>query len=1210
VADASAAAVACSALGGLPPGRPRVDAGDPLRAGILAVLAGRPAAAVASFRAAGEDGEPATAARAAAWGAHAASLRTNLFPGDLVASGTELRVRAGELWSHPAPPGRVPEPVEDEVRFVGSLLAEVRFWRSRFGPLLPTDDLDGLLAHAEETLVDVERRAQDRDDAAVVAHLRSVRAELLHRAGRADGAEEVFADAIAAAGGDASVVAAVHLRRCDLALAPGTSLEALDHVLLDVGLETSTLDWHLEGAEASPDAADPEAAARHLDQAAAVLGTPDGTAAAALLLRRAVLARTRAQHDAALDLTITAARGAAASGEEWLHRTAQVHEVLARVATGGATSTATAPAEVGSWGAGDGSFSHALGLTLLCSRVGRQWLLRSGDADRAIACFRLAGRAATHLGAPLLVSRARADEAAAMAALGARTAAVHGFQRVVAEQRERFDDPVRGTESWRCATSSALRVHQLRLGGDDPTAVRSSAQALHELAVAHPEADDPATDGALRSFAVALADGAETHAVLAEGDAARDDGDQQLADERYAVALAAATAAGDHLALAVVLARLGRREEAAATYNEHERLTEAEVAARIEELREHLGDDIEALLPQLDQTGNAIRRAAAFHTRLGAAAEAGAVFDRLEDHEPGWVDAEERPWDLLSDHGHVREQLGEVDRARGLHGRAVDALTRRSLRLARDEDKVALNHASVRVFGRAARAELRAAPTGSPLGEEAANAFALAEQGRARALADLLARGGRRAPSGGDADPVTRWEAASARVELFHQLLAGEAGGLSSDPGRTAELQQRLAAAEAELAVRADELRTVAPGLADAVTPPAPVTVEEVARLLSPGTVLCSHLLVDDDLLTFAVTPDGLAVASVTPTGPRDVERTLRSFTRGCATGGPWVEAGREAASLLLGPLRGVLDGAERLYLVPAGLGHGTPWAALPFADGLLADHVSVALLPSVVALRHLPPPTTPPVAPTLVVGDPEDPVWTAPTGEVAPAAPLPGARLEARAVAEHLPGATLLVGRAATAAAVRAELSSARTVHLAAHAVLDPDAPLTTAILLAHGEVLRVVDLVGARIAADLVVLSACDSGGGQVTGGDEVLGLTRALLAAGASAAVVSLWPIDDRATAVLVERFVAELAAGVPPPDALRRAQSWFRGLDPDGRSRAFAALLDRDDGAQDGEAAAAGEPATLRSIVRRTAPIPVPAHPSLWAGLVYVGAHPVG
>jgi CHAT domain-containing protein len=120
----------------------------------------------------------------------------------------------------------------------------------------------------------------------------------------------------------------------------------------------------------------------------------------------------------------------------------------------------------------------------------------------------------------------------------------------------------------------------------------------------------------------------------------------------------------------------------------------------------------------------------------------------------------------------------------------------------------------------------------------------------------------------------------------------------------------------------------------------------------------------------------------------------------------------------------------------------------------------------------------------------------------------------------------------------------------------------------------------------------------------------LTRALLAAGASAAVVSLWPIDDRATAVLVQRLVAELTAGVSPPEALRRAQTWFRSLDPDGRSRALAALVDRAGGDRDGGAAPTTEEAALRSIVRTSAPSPVPAHPSLWAGLVYVGAFPEG
>jgi CHAT domain-containing protein len=77
----------------------------------------------------------------------------------------------------------------------------------------------------------------------------------------------------------------------------------------------------------------------------------------------------------------------------------------------------------------------------------------------------------------------------------------------------------------------------------------------------------------------------------------------------------------------------------------------------------------------------------------------------------------------------------------------------------------------------------------------------------------------------------------------------------------------------------------------------------------------------------------------------------------------------------------------------------------------------------------------------------------------------------------------------------------------------------LQSAILLAEGGALTVSDLVGMRLDKPLVVLSACETGVGQTTAGDELLGLTRGLLAAGARAAVVSLWSVDDHSTSLLM-------------------------------------------------------------------------------------------
>ena len=160
------------------------------------------------------------------------------------------------------------------------------------------------------------------------------------------------------------------------------------------------------------------------------------------------------------------------------------------------------------------------------------------------------------------------------------------------------------------------------------------------------------------------------------------------------------------------------------------------------------------------------------------------------------------------------------------------------------------------------------------------------------------------------------------------------------------------------------------------------------------------------------------------------------------------------------------------------------------------------------------------------------------------PKSALPHAEAEARAVAAGYAGSTVLIGDMATAAAVRREMPRHRIVHLATHGVLSYDAPMFSSLLLARGEVLTLNDLMGLKLDADLAVLSACSTGTGKENDGDDLMGFTRGLLAAGARSAIVSLWQVDDAATRLLMERFYAELRGGLSTAAALRAAQIALR------------------------------------------------------------------
>lgn len=135
----------------------------------------------------------------------------------------------------------------------------------------------------------------------------------------------------------------------------------------------------------------------------------------------------------------------------------------------------------------------------------------------------------------------------------------------------------------------------------------------------------------------------------------------------------------------------------------------------------------------------------------------------------------------------------------------------------------------------------------------------------------------------------------------------------------------------------------------------------------------------------------------------------------------------------------------------------------------------------------------------------------------------------------------------AASLGGIKAAAPDCRVLHLATHGDFRPDNPLFSGLALADGW-LTTLDIFSLRLNASLVTLSACQTGRNVVAGGDELLGLMRALLYAGASSVVLSYWAVEDQSTARLMADFYSHLAGGSAKGAALRAAQQRF-AADPD-------------------------------------------------------------
>ena len=169
---------------------------------------------------------------------------------------------------------------------------------------------------------------------------------------------------------------------------------------------------------------------------------------------------------------------------------------------------------------------------------------------------------------------------------------------------------------------------------------------------------------------------------------------------------------------------------------------------------------------------------------------------------------------------------------------------------------------------------------------------------------------------------------------------------------------------------------------------------------------------------------------------------------------------------------------------------------------------------------------------------------------------PLPGAEIEAAEIAQLFQTKAIL-GSDATESNIAAAMPQANIVHLATHGLLDyvdttDRIPIPGAIALAPSAtddgLLTAREIANLSLSAQLVVLSACDTGLGEVTG-DGVVGLSRSLLAAGAQSTVVSLWAVPDAPTAALMKAFYTELWQGQNKAQALRQAMLQTQADYPD-------------------------------------------------------------
>jgi len=467
--------------------------------------------------------------------------------------------------------------------------------------------------------------------------------------------------------------------------------------------------------------------------------------------------------------------------------------------------------------------------------------------------------------------------------------------------------------------------------------------------------------------------------------------------------------------------------------------------------------------------------------------------------------------------------------------------------------------------------------------EKAAEAL---ERSRARAFAETLQR--RRLSTVELPEPLRALIAEHERLEVQQQRLYAQLSQLAGDDAAAiAAAQDALLRLEQRQRTLAERLQREFPRYAQLLMP-ASVSTAQIQRSLDAGTVLLYHAILPDHLLIVAITRTAVKGYAL-PVPSQPLEREIQHFIR-TVSKSPHFRTGQERQEMarlgqqlyarLIAPVQAVLSEAQRVLLCPDGILSQLPWGALVVGqrDGTpeyWAERVALHFTPSMEVYRQ---------ARrqggriggvvAVAIAKYASSEATAARRTVAQATrhqhthrglpDLPEAQREVEQL-QTLFGkrARLLLNEEATPDRVHSAARNAQVLHFACHAIADNANPLASALMLAppgheKGRLTTETILLSWQTNADLIVLSACETGVGLTRRYEGVYSLARAFMYAGARSVCASLWAVSDRSTAILMREFYKRYARGTTKDQALREAQralaraSWDNAT-PDEKQR---------------------------------------------------------
>src|SRR5713101_5188959 len=478
--------------------------------------------------------------------------------------------------------------------------------------------------------------------------------------------------------------------------------------------------------------------------------------------------------------------------------------------------------------------------------------------------------------------------------------------------------------------------------------------------------------------------------------------------------------------------------------------------------------------------------------------------------------------------GKIEQATGKDEHAYESYGRARSVLETLRGNLRGEELKIAFFHNKLEVYEDLVDLCLRRSN-----GIE--EAFRYIEQAKSRSLMDLLLQPVH-VPSEADAgqsELVRSIRNLREELNWYYNLIEREQlRPEERSRERIQKLEQHAREREHDL-MRAAQEATAAEMSDAGLQAPSTVSLDEIRAALSTDTVLVEYYCVQDRVIACVLDRDDLHIFPVTL---QSLQFQLSKFRLDPQYVSTFQESMLQSTQAhlknlyqeLIAPVRDLLN-AKHVVFVPHGLLHYVPFHALHDGESYLVDRFSVSYAPSasIYALCQQKQANT--SGKSLILGIPD--------------AQAPSIADEVEALQTILPDAELFMGSAATEDILRTHGPGSRIVHIATHGYFRQDNPMFSSIRLG-GSYLSLYDLYHLKLPAELVTLSGCATGLSVVRPGDEVVGLVRGLLQAGAQSLVLSLWDVHDRSTKEFMISLYTRLQQGLSKPLALQGAMIELR------------------------------------------------------------------